>query len=292
MPSKRRDRVNDVTSASGERAGRARRWCTRLLVTAGGALATTAAAWAIGTATADAAQDEGSWLGGAEVADLERSAGNQATGVQDAVRAVQDDDAGRTARAGDPAERAEAAEERVDAYLEDLFGPGYEPPAAGDSPAWDAWRDRVEEWVEAGSAGDVPEFPIDDLPELDLPDETATPNDPSGAHAPDATVLNIVGFPSDAVTNVTQRGTSPRGTPGDADGSSDSPSTDLPMQLPAGAPAAPTSGSAAGAGADSAPVAIDSPSLNASAATAALEAISGALGAPMQLGRQPGVTPD
>lgn len=285
--------MTDVTSASGERAGRARRWCTRVLVTAGGALATTAAAWAIGTATADAAQDDGSWLGGAGVADLVRSAGSQAAGVQDAVRAVQDDDAGRTARAGDPAERAEAAEERVETYLEDLFGPGYEPPAAGDSPAWDAWRDRVEEWVEAGSAGDVPEFPIDDLPELDLPDESETPTDPFGADAPIATVVNIVGYPSDASTDVTQRGTSPRGTPGDVD-DSDFPSTGLPVQLPAGAPVAPVPapGGAAGAGADTAPAAVASPALDASAASAALEAISGALGAPMQLGRQPGVTPD
>ncbi|GAA5106220.1 hypothetical protein [Haloechinothrix salitolerans] len=75
----------------------------------------------------------------------------------------------------------------------------------------------------------------------------------------------------------------------------DSPSDGSPLRLPAGAPAAPSApanGGATGGHADGSPFAVTSGSGLALTALSAAKALTGAAVAPVEPGRQPGVTPD
>lgn len=316
-----------TTSAKSERGHRARRWCSRALFAFGGAVAGTAAAWAFSAGAAGAAQaDEWSWstesrpVADVAIDSIKHTASDATAQVRDEAGRITDtlhtgdesgpaedtrddgavDDSDGTGSTNDQvAERAEsAADTATGAFdscvgsfvgvLEELEGSPEDPFESNP----EEWRERLDDLF---SPGQLPESPIDG-PDL-LPAPIERPTTP-GVDAPGMTTdtIDTADIAEGALIGVIDSGTSSRGTPVvDPLAAPVVPGGGIPMPLPAGAPSvpsAPGSGSAGAGHADGSPLGTTLGSDRALDALLAALVRSGVHAAPMQLGRQPGVTPD
>lgn len=320
-----------MASAKPLRDHRARRWCTRAFIVLGGAVAGTVAAWALSTTGAAAAdeRDDRSWPRATELAAQTRKAiESGAERVGDELRSQgkpdgakeptgqkpdgdADTDAGSDADANrDPLherwshddvesslrETSGESLDGVSGLLERLLGSEYRPPEHGENPfGCDGefaaeFCDRIDDWFD-------PDDVVGELPDVDPESPDATgPGGPSSSEGTDAVRADTAGLGGPRVTGADESGTSERGSPaGWTLAATDFPGDGIPSRMPTGAPVAPSTAGAGTAGAshaDGSPQVITSILGRASAAATACEANTGAAAAPVEPGRQPGVTPD
>lgn len=318
-----------MASAKQLRGHRARRWCTRALVVVGGAVAGTVAAWALSTTGAAADDESGdrSWPRASELTEEAREA--LKSGVEraaDELRGHAEQNDGNEPSSKKPADEADDEANRdshrkrwsrddvesnlneidgqsldgVGALFERLLGSDYyQPPEQGKNP-FDCdgdfateFCDRLEGWFNPGDVGDI----VDELPDVDPENpDTPAPGVPAIGDGTDAERADSTGRDDLPAIGAGDSGTSERGSPANwVLAATDFPGDGIPMRVPTGAPVAPSTAGAGTAGAshaDGSPQVITSILGRASAATTACEANTGAAAAPVEPGRQPGVTPD
>lgn len=302
-------------SSSSQRDHRARRWCARAFGVIGGAVAGTAAVWALSTTGAQAAPADADDRspGNHQLADLPATAADAARKakdrVGDALRTNDEpaDDERPDSKQSDDAKRdkRDDAADRIDETSDEAFGNldalsallaqllGGDPPPAPRAPdAQDCtpeFRDlceQVEDWFQP--PGEL----VPPLPPVGGDDPAGNP--PGTLPAPGLSTggwqlvpaADTAGHAADATVDVTDSATSPRGTPLGNNGGG-------PLGMPSGAPvpAMPGSGSIGAGHADSSPHVITGGQA-ATAAASTLMRLARALGAPVSTGAQPGVTPD
>lgn len=319
-------------TAKSERVYRARRWASRALFALGGAVAGTAAAWALAGGSAEASHLDFDYDSGAErspiselvVHAVERPADNDLVreGIDRATEALRTGDRPAPADDSDDEESnsddeqpapihdgAESAHQGADeaesfvrscgeqtgSAIERLLGSPEDP--FEENPNYDDWQDQFEEWFDPNNIGELPGQPIVELPENPI-DGGVVPLPGSGPDvpAPGFTGGTVVADAAQVPTvDVSDSGTSARGTPARSFRDSDRPSGQAPAGIPAGiavTPFAPGSGAAGSGHGDGSPMATTFDSGNALAALAAALVRSGAVNAPFEPGCQPGVTPD
>lgn len=327
----REDTVTPVATAKPEHAQRARRWCSRALLVLGGALAGSAAVWAVSTATATAApldSDEYSLTRSAEAAvgdtvdRVEKTLRGDDKGKDksdsrpDAKDDTDDDESGTTEDGQDdggviaPGIGAEAGgcfpgATPLSALIGGLVGadcaPGRGEAPVGDveSADLDDLSTRFEQWF-GGELNDVvAELPTDDFRVVD---ELPAPFGPPASGAADVTdtvdveQADAAGHVTGVATDLSQDAASDDDSSARSAGDNQNfPSDGIPLRMPAGSPAAPSipgTGLAGAGNTDGAPLAITHGSGNTLSAAMANKVLSGAYVAPVEPGRQPGVTPD
>lgn len=317
-----------MASAKQLRGHRARRWCTRALVVIGGAVAGTVAAWALST-TGAAADESGdrSWPRASELTEEAREAlKSGAERAADELRGHVDLDGASEPSSKKPADDADDEANRdshrkrwsrddaesnlneiagrpldgVGALLERLLGSDYyQPPEQGKNP-FDCdgefateFCDRLDGWFNPGDVEDI----VGELPDIDPENpDTPAPGVPAIGDGTDAERADSTGRDGLPSIGAGDSGTSERGSPANwVLAATDFPGDGIPMRMPTGAPAAPSTAGAGTAGAshaDGSPQVITSILGRASTAETACEANTGATAAPVEPGRQPGVTPD
>lgn len=293
-----------MASSGSQRTPGICRWGARAAVVLGGAVAGSAAAWVLATATADAdpADAKDSKPAAERLADLPEAAARAVHGTvgkaTGALRPGEEQQAGKPAKRGESERKADepdAVRDHVDheqlPTLEDLndllFGllnggdgmpqpPTTEPPAC--APEFQDWCERLADWFQPSPGDLVPGLPVEEPgPDAghDLPSNLpAAVTSPAGAQQSE---------PAEALAG----GLSPRGDP-----LMNLPGGSTPLHLP-GQPAvtAPGSGTVLAGHADGSPLAITAASAAAAADSAgtALRRITPGSSRP---GGQPGVTPD
>lgn len=290
------------------------RWGARAAVVLGGAVAGSAAAWVLATATADAAPADAkdSKPAAERLADLPEAAARAVQGTvgkaKDALRPDDEQPGEKPAKRG-KSEREDDESDVVRDYVDHelptidelsalLSGlldggdgmpqpPTTQPPAC--APEFQDWCERLEDWFQPQPGDLVPGLPVEepgpdaghDLPS-NLPAAVTSPAD-----VQDSEPADVLGHAADAVLDVAAGGMSPRGDP-----LKNFPGGSTPLHLP-GQPAAtaPGSGTVLAGHADGSPMAITAASAAAAAdgAGMALRRITPGSSRP---GGQPGVTPD
>ncbi|MQA63779.1 MAG: hypothetical protein GEU86_20450 [Actinophytocola sp.] len=323
-----------MATAKSEHAQRARRWASRALLVLGGALAGSAAVWAVstGTATAASLESDDSLSHSAErmqqwVADGEAAAGATVDRVEKTLRADDGNksDSGSEADAkkdtdepaatesgqadggavfpGIGAEAARGAATHLSALIGGLVGGdcdqgrGAAPVDDVDSEV-DDLRTRFEAWFSGELDDVVAELPTDDF---EVVDELPAPFGPpasgaaGAADVTDTVDVERAGHLTGVATDHSQHAASDDDASARDGGNQNFPSDGIPVRMPAGSPAAPSipgTGLAGAGNTDGAPLAITHGSGNTLCAAMANKVLSGAYVAPVEPGRQPGVTPD
>lgn len=203
----------------------------------------------------------------------------------------------------------QASADGIAAMLDGLFGMSPQHSARGDlsldgaiddAAQLDGLRNQISHWLTPAATGVLPDVPVPGgMDQGAAPMPMPLPSAPSGHSGVGGSVVGQIHHADFAVkhadSNHSATGDSDRGTHHAADSDvSDSPSDGGPIGLPTGAPGAPAAPGTGNAGghADGSPFAVTSGSGIALGAIQAAKAVSGAGFAPIEPGRQPGVTPD